>query len=192
MMHHRLAVGADLQVDLDAIIVRNRGSNRASGILNEAVCGIVQPAMGDRPCGKPVDRSVPTSRHFEESLDFHRRVLRQSRDADGRARMPALVAKDRDHQVGRAVHDLRTFDEVGRGIHKAAEPHHPHHLVEIAERDFDMGEHIDRAGPRGFLAVLDRDVGADVRRLRAAALVQIRPETDNRLPVRTNGTRRPR
>ena len=76
--------------------------------------------------------------------------------------MLALVAERRDHQVGGAVHHLRTVDETRRRIHEAAEPHDAHDLVEVAERGLDLGEKIDRAGARRLLAVLDGDAAAEL------------------------------
>ena len=52
-MHHGLAVGADLQIDLDAVIAGNGGGRRRRHVLDDAAGGVVQPAMGDRPGGEP-------------------------------------------------------------------------------------------------------------------------------------------
>jgi hypothetical protein len=56
VMHKSFAVGADLQIDLDAVTAVDRGAQRARGILDEATRCVMQPAMGDRPCGQPVER----------------------------------------------------------------------------------------------------------------------------------------
>ncbi len=55
VVHHGLAVGADLHVDFDAIAGRDRRAHGAGGILDDAVGGVVQPAMRDRSCGEPVE-----------------------------------------------------------------------------------------------------------------------------------------
>ena len=86
----------------------------------------------------------------------------QRGDADGRARVLALLAEDGDHHVGSAVHHLRAVEEARRRVHEAAEPHHPRHLVEIADGGLDLGEQIDRTGARRFLPVLDGDPGAQL------------------------------
>src|SRR5215813_3636822 len=70
--------------------------------------------------------------------------------------MPAFVAEHLDHEVGGAVYDLRPIEERRRRIDEAAKPHDPHHLVEVAERDLDLGQKVDRAGARRALALLDR------------------------------------
>ena len=77
-------------------------------------------------------------------LDFDGGIARQGGDADGGAGVAALVAEGRDHQVGRAVEHLRSVEEVGRRIDEAAEPHHAHHLVEIADGGLHLGEDVDR------------------------------------------------
>ena len=76
--------------------------------------------------------------------------------------MPALFAEGRDHQVGSAVHHLRTVGISGDRIHEAAKPHDAHHLVEVADRDFDLSEHVDGASARRFLAILDRYAAAEL------------------------------
>ena len=66
------------------------------------------------------------------------------------------------HQVGGAVHDLRPIEEGRNSTDEAAEPHHANDLVEIAERRLDLCQHVDGAGARRLLAVLDRHVGAEL------------------------------
>ena len=53
MMHHGLAVGADLQVAFDAVAAGNGGGESAGGILDHAGGGIMQAAMGQRSRGEP-------------------------------------------------------------------------------------------------------------------------------------------
>ena len=48
MVHHGLAVGADLEIDFDAIIGVERRAHGARGIFDQAVRSVVQPAVGDR------------------------------------------------------------------------------------------------------------------------------------------------
>src|ERR1051326_2181861 len=59
MMHHRLAVGRDLQVGLDAVARRDRGREGARRVLDRALP--VQPAVGDRAFGEPVETAHDTS-----------------------------------------------------------------------------------------------------------------------------------
>jgi hypothetical protein len=72
----------------------------------------------------------------------------------------ALVAERRDHQIGRAIQHFRPVEKVRSGIDEAAEPHHAHHLVEVAERGLDLRQQVDRATARGGIALLDGDAGA--------------------------------
>jgi len=74
----------------------------------------------------------------------------------------ALVAKDSDHQIGRAVHYLGAIGEGRRGIDEAAEPHHAHDFVEIAERGLDLREEIDGTGARRLLPVVDGNAAAEL------------------------------
>jgi len=48
VMHHGLAVGGELDVDLDREIARNRSLHRARHVLDDAAGNVVQAAMGDR------------------------------------------------------------------------------------------------------------------------------------------------
>ena len=62
VMHHGLAIGADLQIDLDAVAGGDRGAHRSRRVLDDAVRGVMQPAMGDRSRGEPVERRSPLFR----------------------------------------------------------------------------------------------------------------------------------
>src|SRR3954454_9390569 len=102
------------------------------------------------------------SGNLEHALDLDRRIGRQRGHADRGAGMAALVAEGCNHQVGGAVQHLRPIEEIGRGVDEAAEPHHANHLVEVAERGLDLREQVDPAGPRGGVALLDGDAGAEL------------------------------
>src|SRR5690349_98737 len=91
---------------------------------------------------------VRKSGHLEQAFDLDRGIRRQRGDADGGAGVAALVAENLHHQIGGAVQYLRPVDEVGCRIDEAAEPHHAHHLVEIAERSLDLRQQIDRTTAR--------------------------------------------
>src|SRR5262249_17440866 len=95
------------------------------------------------------------SADLENAFDLDRGISRQHGDADGRSRVPALVAERRDHEVGGAVHHLGTVEKAGIGIDEAAQADHLLDLVEIAERPLDLGQHVDRPGAPRFLAVLE-------------------------------------
>src|SRR5215468_242406 len=65
---------------------------------------------------------APTSGNFEQALDLDGCVRGKRRHADGGAGMPTLVAEHSNHQIGRAVEDLRPVEEIRRRIDEAAEP----------------------------------------------------------------------
>src|SRR6202022_4301055 len=114
-----------------------------------------------RPVSQPGARTRATPlRDLEDSLDLHRRVRRKRSNADGGARMAALVAERRDHQVGCAVQHLRPVEKIRGGIDEAAEPDHADHLVEVAERGLDLRQQVDGAAPRRGVALLYGDAGA--------------------------------
>src|SRR4051812_32616154 len=93
-------------------------------------------------------------RNLEYSLDLDRGVRRQRGDADGGAGMAALVAKSQNHQVGGAIQHLRPVEEVRRRIDETAEPDHPDHLVEVAQRRLDLRQQVDGAAARRGRALL--------------------------------------
>src|SRR5205814_7033378 len=82
-------------------------------------------------------------------------------DTDRRACVPAFVAENFDHQVGSAIHDLRSINEIRIRVDKAAEPHDPHDLVEVAKRKFDLCQEVDGTGAGRLLAVFDRHGAAE-------------------------------
>src|ERR1043166_8821118 len=59
MVHHRLAVGGDLQVGFDRVARGDRGREGARRVLDRAFS--VQPAMRDRPRGQPIEAAHDTS-----------------------------------------------------------------------------------------------------------------------------------
>src|SRR6059058_3330848 len=63
---------------------------------------------------------------LEHGFDFDRCIRGQRGDTDGGAGVAALVAKGGDHQVGGAVQDLRSVQEVGRRVDEAAKAHYAH------------------------------------------------------------------
>ena len=55
VMHHGLAVGADLEIGFDAEAAGDGGLQRPTRCSRSRRRGIVQAAMGDRPRGQPVE-----------------------------------------------------------------------------------------------------------------------------------------
>src|SRR6185312_459672 len=54
MMHHRLAVGSELDIAFDGEIPRDRGFRRGRHVLDDAARNIMQAAMSDRPRRQPI------------------------------------------------------------------------------------------------------------------------------------------
>ena len=94
---------------------------------------------------------------LEHSFDFDTGIERQFRDADGGAGMAARIAQSLDHQVGGAVHDGGEGREGRHRIDEAAEADAAHDLVEIADGGLELGEQVDGAQARRFLADFGRD-----------------------------------
>jgi hypothetical protein len=55
-MRHGLAVGADLDIGLDAVAAVDSGAKSRRGVLDDAARGVMQPSVRDRPRGEPVER----------------------------------------------------------------------------------------------------------------------------------------
>ena len=74
-----------------------------------------------------------------------------------------MIAEYLDHQIGAAVHDLRQLGEILGGIDEAPEAHASDDAVEIAgERVLEVREEIEPAEARGLLALLDRELTAEL------------------------------
>src|SRR5579862_5659357 len=97
--------------------------------------------------------------YLEGTLDFDGRIDRQRGDADRGARVFALVAEHRDHQVGGAVHHFRAIEESRRRVYEAAKPHNLLDLVEVADGSLHLVEKADGARACRLLPVLDRYAG---------------------------------
>ncbi len=158
VMHHGLAIGAELQIGLDAVIAGDGRREGRRGVLDRAAGGIMQSAMRNRSRGEPAE--IGQLCHLENALDLDCGVGRQRRDADGGAGMAALVAEHFDHQSEAPFITFGPSVKPGAELMKPPSRTHPGHLVEIAEHRLDLGQQVDRAGPRGFLAVFDRHAGA--------------------------------
>src|ERR1700759_2586607 len=70
--------------------------------------------------GRAVNQSNDAnSGHLEQTFDLDRGIRRQRGDTDGGAGMPALVAEHLHHEIGGAVHHLRSVEEIRRRIDEA-------------------------------------------------------------------------
>ena len=116
VVDHCLAIAADLHIGFDAVIALDGGAECRRRVLDHSRRGIMQAAMGDRPCREPPElhSRTTTSGEFEQSFDLDGGVEGQGGHPDGRARVPAFVAEHFDHQVGRAIHDFRSVREANR------------------------------------------------------------------------------
>src|SRR5262245_57284668 len=61
MMDDGLAVGADLQIALDAVAAGNCRFERGGRILDDALARVVQASMGYRSRGQPVEAGIATA-----------------------------------------------------------------------------------------------------------------------------------
>ena len=64
MMHHGLAVGADLDIGLDAVAAGDGGGESRGSIFDHAASGVMQSAMRDGPRGEPVE----TGNYFTSNM----------------------------------------------------------------------------------------------------------------------------
>src|SRR6516165_5224144 len=97
--------------------------------------------------------------NFENSIDLDGRITGQHGDAHGRARVPSFISEHIYHEIGCPVHHFRTLKKGGVRIDEAAQTNDTRYPIKIANRGFDLGEHVDRAGARRFLAIVHRNSG---------------------------------
>src|SRR5450631_818255 len=87
MMHHRLAIGGELDIAFDAEIACYRSLCRARHVFDDAARGVVQAAMGHRPRGQPVGRA-----HCDDSVYETSNIPSTSTAASaGREATPTVV-----------------------------------------------------------------------------------------------------
>ena len=114
------------------------------------------------------------------------------RDADRGSRMAPLGAEQFGDEIGRAVHRLGQGVEGRRDVEEPAEPHHLRDPVEIAERRMGLRKHVDDAEPGRLARGVDSGIGLSLPLWRSSSLPSgpsgIWPETNSRVPARTNGT----
>src|SRR5437763_8073013 len=75
--------------------------------------------------------------------------------------MTAGIAEDVVEQPARSIDDGRLRDEARRGGNETEHGEHTLDAVEVAEREFQDGQRVQRAPSRGFCALLDGDTGAE-------------------------------
>src|SRR5690348_15248365 len=77
--------------------------------------------------------------------------------------MAAEITENVDHQIGGAIDDLRLLREIRGAVDEATEPDATQEAIEIpVERAFGDGEQVEAAEPRRFLALLERDLLAEL------------------------------
>jgi len=115
---------------------------------------------GERSAAPSTTKNRVRSRqNLEDSLDFNGGVKRQLRDADGEARMLAVLAQNGGDEIGGAVDDLRERGEVRRAIDVAAEPNGAQ-LGKVADCGVGLGKNIERRLARRSLPGFERNAGA--------------------------------
>src|SRR2546425_2740421 len=108
-------------------------------------------------------KSAMCSLYLEDHLDLDRNVHRQPAHAHRRARVLADgFAEDLDHQIGEAVDHLGLVAETVRGVHHAQRLDDPTDLVEAAEVRPDRREEREPDLARDLIALLHREVLADL------------------------------
>src|SRR5213593_4861298 len=116
-------------------------------------------------------KSAMCSLYLEDHLDLDRNVHRQPAHAHRRARVLADgLAEDLDHQVGEAVDDLGLIAEPLGRIDHAEHLDHAADLVEAAEIRAHGGQQGEAHFARDLIALLDREILADLALRRRLAV----------------------
>src|SRR4029079_17744982 len=96
----------------------------------------------------------------KNGIDLDGRVERQARAAYRDARMAPLLPEHFDDQLGGAVDDFGMVGIALDRVHIAVETQALDDAIEVAEGGFSLGENIERAEPRGVLALVEIEVVA--------------------------------
>jgi hypothetical protein len=94
---------------------------------------------------------------LEHALDFNRKIVRQTRAASDKPRMPPTLAKYCDEQIGSSIHDECVLIEFSRGVHESAKTQTLPDAVEIAiAGDLQLYDKVEQNKLGCFLALLER------------------------------------
>ena len=120
MEDHGLAVGADLQIAFDARNCRRSAAEKADAVFSIDAAARHHAIRDARPAAPSASRGRPwlvVRRQETSNMPSTSTAASSGSTATpiGGARMPALVAESRHHQIGGAIHDLRAVEEVRNG-----------------------------------------------------------------------------
>ena len=167
VMHHGLAVGADLQVGLDAVAAGNGGAQRPRPCSRSRRRGVMQAAMRDRPRGEPSRR--PGRRAGMFTADSRTGLRLRPRHRAGSAATPTVVRAWRPLSPNAStIRSEAPFITFGPSVKPGAELMKPPSrttrvtLSRSPSAALSLGQQIDRAGARRLLSVLDRDAAAEL------------------------------
>src|SRR5262249_17707616 len=99
---------------------------------------------------------------FGRELDLYTRSEGDLRDSERAASVRAALAEDLDEELGRPVGNDVLLLEIGCAVHEHEELHDARDGVEIARRRVQRRDEVDGDRPRGQLALLNIDTGAEL------------------------------
>src|SRR5215471_15692839 len=100
--------------------------------------------------------------HLEDHLDLDGDAAGQLGHPYRRARVPALLAEDLDHEIGEAVDDFGLLAEALGGVDHAQHLDDTLDLVEAAQQSARRAEKIDAHLARDLVAILRGEVAPDL------------------------------
>src|SRR5512143_2244283 len=109
--------------------------------------------------------------HGENRIDLDGGGERKARAANGDARVAPLVAENLDEEIRGAVQHFGMVGEVGRCVDKAVQAQQLDDAVEIAQGRLRLRQYVERAEPRGLLALSEIGVGAQLASERHLAVL---------------------
>src|SRR5262249_32053991 len=97
----------------------------------------------------------------KQSIDLDSCVERQARASHRGARMTPFLPKDFNDELGGAVDHLWVVSEAGYRVYIAVQAQTLNDTIKIAQGRFGLGENVESAYPRGILALIDVEIGAE-------------------------------
>src|SRR5215475_12174856 len=112
------------------------------------------------PLPRRADRSALL--HLEDHLDLDGDAARQFGHPHRRARVPALLAEDLDHEIGEAVDDLGLLAEALGRVDHAQHLDDALDLVEAAQHGARRAEEVDTDLAGDLVAILRGEIAPDL------------------------------